>query len=170
MKDFTRKQHFVDSFASLMLFVFFALFLMLLLLFCAEASRDAVDGLEENNNLHTAAVYITTKFRRYDTPDRIALSELDGLPSLRFSEEINGQEYYTFLYLKDGELKELFTQAGSQADSGMGTPIAALDCFSADLTQDGFYRIALTDSQGQETSFYLHPGAPSVSAPVVQPE
>lgn len=161
MKAFTQKRHFVDSFASLMLFVFFALFLMLLLLFCAEASRSAVNGLEENNNLHTAAAYITTKFRQYDTPDGIALSELDNFPALRLSQDINGQEYDTFLYLKDGALKELFTQAGSMADAGMGTSIAELNAFSVTLAPEGFYRISLTDAEGKEASFFLHPGAPS---------
>ncbi|MDO5136195.1 MAG: DUF4860 domain-containing protein [Eubacteriales bacterium] len=165
MKYFVHKQHSVDSFASLLLFALSTLFLMLLLLFSAEAYRSSVRGSEQNNNLYTAQAYIINKFRQYDREGETAVSQLDGKSALLFSQEENGQTYSTWLYLQDGSLKELFTQEGSLADASMGTPVASLCRFEAQVTEEGFYHIFLEDEEGSHTDFLLHPGvSPSSSS------
>ncbi|MDO5136342.1 MAG: DUF4860 domain-containing protein [Eubacteriales bacterium] len=160
MKNDARGQHPVDSFASLLLFGLSTLFLMLLLLFSAEAYRSSVRGQEQNYNLYTAQAYLIHKFRQCDQAGATAITQLDGSCALRFSQELDGQTYHTWLYLRDGSLRELFTQEGSQADAKMGIPIASLSRFEASLTEAGFYHIVLEDEEGSQTDFLLHPGVP----------
>lgn len=160
MNHSVKKEHSVDSFFSLLLFGLFVLFLLLLLLFSAEVYHSCVKGQEENNNLHTAMVYITTKFRQHDNA-QIQTEDFYGMDALCFSDTIDGQEYITSLYLADNQLKELFTARDSQASPDMGMPIAALKSFSVEETESGLCRITMTDENNETARLLLHPGPPS---------
>lgn len=159
MKEKTQHRHSVDSLAALLLFGLFVLFLLILLLFSAKAYRVSVEDLSENQNLHTAATYIITKFRQHDNGG-VSTGSLGELDALCFREELAGKEYTTYLYLQDNSLKELFTASGNPAAvPEMGTVIASLADFQTEELTEGFFRICLTDSQGQTSSFLLHPGS-----------
>ena len=70
---FTRKNHSIDSLAALLLFAMYVLFLLFLMLFGAGNYQASVKSLDTNNNLYTAASYITTKFRQHDIPGMTSL-------------------------------------------------------------------------------------------------
>ena len=77
------------------------------------------------------------------------------------TDTINGQQYITYIYLKDHHLKELFTSAGNTPSAQMGTDIAELNDFRIWQEADGFYRITLTDPDGNTCSLLLHSGVPT---------
>ena len=155
------KRHFADSFFSLVIFGVFVLFLLLLLLFSGETYQASMRGLEENQNLRTAASYITTKFHQHDNAESISVVSFQGMPSLCFTDYIEEQPYHTYIYLQEQTLKELFTAAGSSASPDMGTAVAELSSFEVSETSDGFCEISMTDKNGTVSRFFLHPGTPS---------
>ena len=126
---FTRKNHSIDSLAALLLFAMYVLFLLFLMLFGAGNYQTSVKSLDTNNNLYTAASYITTKFRQHDIPGMTSLTELQGTQVLCFQEAIEGKDYCTYIYFDGSHLKELFTASDSQADLSMGTNLAQLQDF-----------------------------------------
>ena len=73
---FTRKNHSIDSLAALLLFAMYVLFLLFLMLFGAGNYQASVKSLDTNNNLYTAASYITSnaihsaRYSRNDLPYR----------------------------------------------------------------------------------------------------
>lgn len=152
--------HTIDSLAALLLFAMYVLFLVFLLLFGAGSYQSSVKGLNTNNNLYTAASYITTKFRQHDQPGTVTLTEVQGKQALCFSECISGKDYCTYIYFDGSHLKELFTAADSQADFSMGTSLAQLDGFLVENEEEDFFRVTLTDPDGHTSSFLLHPGTP----------
>lgn len=157
------RRHPVDTFFTIVLFSLFLLFLLLMLLFSAQAYRTAVSGNQTNNNLYTASAYITAKFRQHDDPGCVSartVEELDNTSVLCLTDTVNGREYVTYIYLWNQKLKELFTAADNSPSAVMGTDIASLDSFSVQETEDGFYSISLRDLQGNQSSFFLHPGSP----------
>ena len=158
---FTRKNHSIDSLAALLLFAMYVLFLLFLMLFGAGNYQASVKSLDTNNNLYTAASYITTKFRQHDIPGMTSLTELQGTQVLCFQEAIEGKDYCTYIYFDGSHLKELFTASDSQADLSMGTNLAQLQDFQIDALENTFYRITLTDTDGHCSSFLLHPGVPA---------
>lgn len=155
------QKHSIDSLATLLLFAMYILFLVFLLLFGAGNYQASVKNLDTNNNLYTAASYITTKFRQHDLPGSTSVTELQGCTAICFQEDIEGKDYSTYIYFDDGHLKELFTAADSQADISMGTQLAELADFQVEMVEDSFYRITLTDTDGRSSSFLLHPGVPA---------
>ena len=154
-------RHSIDSLAALLLFALFILFLLFMLLFGAGSYQASVRGLDTGNNLYTAASYITTKFRQHDQTDSISVKEFQGTTALCFCEDIEGKDYFTYIYLYKDHLKELFTAADSGADLSMGTSLAELSEFTVDTVNNRFYKISLTDQEGTVSNFWLHPGVPS---------
>ena len=160
MKHFAAKKHSSDLLASLLLFGLYVLLLLLLLLFAARAYRNAVQGTDENSNLRTAMSYLTVKIRQHDNDTDVFTDTIEDTEALCLTDKIDGQTYITYIYLYDGELKELFTTRQSDAALSMGTTIASLVSFSIDETPEHFYRISLTDHNGHTGSLLLHPGTP----------
>ena len=148
----SQKKHSIDSFAALLLFAMYVLFLLFLLLFGAGNYKASVNGLETNNNLYTAASYITTRFHQQAQADSVSLEDFQGTRSLCFRERISQKDYCTYIYFYEGALKELFTAADSQADLSMGTSLAQLSDFRIEN---------LEDRAGHTSTFFLSPGLPA---------
>ena len=146
----------ISSLFSLVLFGIFALFLMLMLLFSARVYQQTLEQTDADSSLGTAATYLTTKFRQHDQTDGIFTGSLDGNPSLCFRDNIKGNDYITYIYLKDEKLMELFTASDSQASSSSGTVIASLSDFQVEEKGGGFYRITLTSTRQITAQFLLH--------------
>ena len=164
MKKKYFSRHPVAELASLILFGIFTLFLLLMLLFSARIYQQTVKNTNAETTLGTAVSYITTKFRQHDTEGGVFNSTLDGLPALCFHDTLNDQEYTTYIYLDQGNLKELFTQNDSAANTSAGTTIAKLSDFQVTESSPGFYYLELKDSEGNEETFYLHQNSVSEEA------
>ena len=130
--------HSISSLFSLLLFGVFALFLMLMLLFSARVYQQTVKQTDSDSGLGTAITYLTTKFRQHDQADGIFSGSLDDIPALCFRDTLKGKDYITYIYLKDGNLTELFTVADSQASASAGTSISQLSDFQAENLDNGF--------------------------------
>lgn len=158
MNSSAQRKHSVDNLFMIVLLGLFLIFLLLMLLFSAQAYRTAVAGNQENNNLYTASAYITAKFRQHDGDETISTAALDGSPAFCMTDTINDKQYVTYIYLKNQQLKELFTAAGNTPSSEMGTTIADLNDFQVQQENNGFYRITLEDLDGNQSSLLLHSG------------
>lgn len=161
MNQSDRRRHPIDNLFTIALLGLFLIFLLMMLLFSAQAYRTAVAGTQVNNNLYTASAYITAKFRQHDSSETISIDTLDGSPALCMTDTVNDTPYVTYIYLKDQHLKELFTAAGNTPSAQMGTDIASLNDFQIEQESGDFYRITLEDSDGNRSSLLLHFGAPS---------
>lgn len=160
MNQFKRRRHPIDNLFMVVLLGLFLIFLLLMLLFSAQAYRTAVAGSQENNNLYTASAYITAKFRQHDNTQAVFIDTLDGSPAFCMTDTVNDTPYVTYIYLKDQHLKELFTSAGNTPSTQMGTDIASLNDFQIQQESESFYRITLEDTDGNKSSLLLHCGVP----------
>lgn len=158
MKLTSSRRHSIEHLFTIILSGLFLIFLLLMLLFSAQAYRTAVAGNQENNNLYTASAYITAKFRQHDSAQTIFTDTLDGETAFCMTDTVNDKQYITYIYLKDQHLKELFTAADNTPSSEMGTDIASLRTFQVQQEADGFYRITLEDTSGNKSRLLLHSG------------
>lgn len=77
-----------------------------MLLFSARIYQQTVKNTNAENTLGTAVSYLTTKFRQHDTVNGIFTGKLDNLSALCFRDTLNDQDYITYIYLDQGNLKE----------------------------------------------------------------
>ena len=159
-RHFSPRKHSADSLFSILLFGLYVLFLLLMLLFSANAYQKSVQESSDSRNLYTAMSYITVKIRQHDNGQDVSLCTIDDIPALCLTDLIDDRTYQTYIYLYDGELKELFTEKGSQASPEMVASIAALHSFQIEETPDGYYQFILEDAGGKKEFFVIHPGVP----------
>lgn len=158
-KDF-KTEHSADTFFSIFLFGLYCLLLLLFLLFAAKFYQHSLDGLEENQNLHTAMTYVTTKIRQHTGTSSVSLTTWNELPVLCFKDEIDTQIYHTYIYLYNEELKELFTTSNASVSPENGTTIAHLHSFSISETNTGCLLFKMEDPNGNTSELLLNPSVP----------
>ena len=157
-----KTQHPISQVGSLLLFFVYVLLMLPVLITSAGAYHASVDGKSVNDNLYTGVGYLTTTFRQYDRGDSIKLCSYAGGQALCFTETIEESSYHTYLYLLNGELKELFTMEGYTPDPGMGTTIADLAAFTIEQPQDDYLLITMEDQHAQSSTLLLHLGVSEI--------
>lgn len=160
MHVLSRTRHSIDAVFSVLLFGLFALMLLLLILFSAEAYRVSVNGLEENQNLHTAMTYVTTKIRQHDGENDIYPGTIENMSALCLNDIIDHEIYTTYIYYDGTNLKELFTMPEASVSATLGTTIAELNDFQVQWTDSGFLKLYMEDTDGKSGELLLHPSPP----------
>ena len=89
MNSSKRRRHPIDSLFTVVLLGLFLIFLLVMLLFSAQAYRTAVAEDQQNNNLYTASAYITAKFRQHDNSQSISTDTIDDIPAFCITDTIN---------------------------------------------------------------------------------
>ena len=124
------RKHSTDILFVLLLFLVFTSSALAVILLGAKVYQNTASRMESNYTVRTALAYVTEKIRHADESGAISPGELDGLPALILSQEIEGTSYRTYLYFQDGALKELLTEASREVTPEQGTAIVSLAGFS----------------------------------------
>ena len=143
------RKHSTDILFVLLLFLVFTSSALAVILLGAKVYQNTASRMESNYTVRTALAYVTEKIRHADESGAISPGELDGLPALILSQEIEGTSYRTYLYFQDGAFKELTPE--------QGTVIVSLAGFSIEKTEDGFYSVRAEDANGEVLSAYIRP-------------
>ena len=151
------RKHSTDILFVLLLFLVFTSSALAVILLGAKVYQNTASRMGNNYTVRTALAYVTEKIRHADESGAISPGELDGLPALILSQEIEGTSYRTYLYFQDGALKELLTEASREVTPEQGTAIVSLAGFSIEKTEDGFYSVRAEDANGEVLSAYIRP-------------
>ena len=98
------------SLLSLLVFVLFALCLLLTVLTGARAYRKTVELTEATSDRRTKLQYLSTKVQQ---GREISLEDFGGCQALVLRETIDEERYVTYIYCHDGWLRELFCAEGA---------------------------------------------------------
>lgn len=142
----------IDFLFLLSLFGVFLVSALFIVLFGAKIYRKTVSGMEENFAKRTAVAYLSEKIQKNDGEQLISAVTIDGLSVLRLSTVTETAEYYTYLYLYDGYLREITQKSTAELYKEDGTPVLALKEFS--VTQTGpLFSFHVTDTKNTTTEF-----------------
>ena len=90
----------------------FALMSTLMVLLGAQMYRGTVDHSERNNDGRVLSAYVRSMVRAEDARGAVSVEEHGDMTALAMREEIDGEDYVTWLYQYEGQLYEQFTDAG----------------------------------------------------------
>ena len=141
-------RHTIDFVFPIALFFVFACSALFVLLFSANVYEKVVASSNANFETGTSLSYITEKIRQTDSDGNISISEFDGYEALKITETYGNKSYSTYIYAKDGVLKELFIQDGITASANAGTTIMKVYDFDMIETSDGLLRFTCTTETG----------------------
>jgi len=91
-----------------------------------------------------------------DVENSIGIQSFHGANALALSQEIDGTIYQTLLYCYDGQLREMFVEAGNLQQPEAGTSIMPLE--SLDIKSYGnAIKLNLVNTSGIAESLILYP-------------
>ena len=98
---------------TMLLFLVFVLCALFTVLIGGKVYENINSRIEENYSGQVVLNYVANKVRQGDRADSVTVREIEGVPVLELSQQINGSSYITWIYYRDGAVRELFTDAGS---------------------------------------------------------
>ena len=151
-----QKNHVVDLLFSLALFCVFAASALTIVIMGADVYQKSVNDMNRNSTIRTSLSYLSEKIHQNDAENGIRIDQLNDLPSLVLTQNLNGETYETWIYAYDGMLCEIMTDLENGFTLEEGQPILEIGSFS--LEQNGS-RIILTvsDTQGNTSSLSVSP-------------
>lgn len=156
-----QKKFIVDILFVLALFGVFTLSALMLVSVGAEVYQHTVNDMSGNYESRTSVSYITEKIRQNDSiisEQNIGITVISGKQALMLTQEMNGEVYYTYLYLHDGYLKELLMQSGSYLGEdtlAAGHKIMKLTDFRLEQPRNDLFLIRLTTSESESHDIFV---------------
>jgi hypothetical protein len=139
MKSVERQK--TDTIFVLMVFVIFAISVLLVLMFSASVYGNVSETLREEKDERAVLSYIWTKVRSFDEADSIAVADFHGIPALFINEDFEGMRFHTIIYHYDGRLHELFSDAQLEFYPVDGLPILAISDLNFSEIEYGLIRV-----------------------------
>ena len=159
-----QERHFVvDILFVLALFAVFTVSALVLVTIGANVYQHTVQDMSRNYDSRTAMAYITEKVRQSDRlltsgQPAVKLGTLENQPALILTDEIDGDEYVTYLYLYNGWLKELYIRQDSYPGENIaeaGQNIMKLQSLEYRQTAENLLTVSMTTPDGETKQLYL---------------
>lgn len=145
MRKHIENRHIVDTLFVLTLFAVFAICSMLLIAFGANIYQKTINNYEEHFNISTSVAYINEKLRQSDDSNAIELIDFGSSDAFRISSSFNDTDYYTYIYMDDGYLKELYAKAENELSPKAGKKLLPINSFDINVSKEGLYTYTITD-------------------------
>lgn len=134
----------------------FALLAIGLALLSSGVYRDVAAAADDHYIHRTALSYLVNQIRRSDALGAVALGTFGEGDALCLTETVDGAEYITLLYCYEGQLRELYMEAGTGLSPEYG--VAVLPLSGLDLSLEGsLVRLSVTTEEGLVHSAALSP-------------
>lgn len=147
MKEKTQtKGQSISGLFTMLLFLVFVLCALFSVLMGSQVYENITKRSDENFSGTTALSYITNKIRQGDRQDGVDIIEVDGTSVLQLKQKIGEETYHTWIYWKDGSIRELFTDENSGL--GLEDGLEILECSGLSMEKKGSSIILQTQGEG----------------------
>ena len=155
MKSPIQKRHAIDLVFPIALFFVFAASALVVLTLAASLYQDFGRRQQSHDEMDTPLTYISEKFRQNDTQGAIQIVDMDGIDCLSIPSEYDGTTFYTYIYVCENTMKELFVPEGTQVPLKSGTDIMPVQRLQMEEISPGLFRFITADREGKEVSLIL---------------
>ena len=147
MKEKTQtKGSAISGLFTMLLFLVFVLCALFSVLMGSQVYENITKRSDENFSGTTALSYIANKIRQGDRQDGVDIIEVDGTSVLQLKQKIGEETYHTWIYWKDGSIRELFTDENSGL--GLEDGLEILECSGLSMEKKGSSIILQTQGEG----------------------
>ena len=147
MKEKTQtKGQSISGLFTMLLFLVFVLCALFSVLMGSQVYENITKRSDENFSGTTALSYIANKIRQGDRQDGVEIIEVDDTSVLQLKQKIGEETYHTWIYWKDGSIRELFTDENSGL--GLEDGLEILECSGLSMEKKGSSIILQTQGEG----------------------
>lgn len=147
-----KRRHMIDFLFPIALFFVFALSALALILLAAGIYQSTTETSSLQYTARTGLAYIGEKIHQNDENGAVYLDRFDGYEALVLDQEYDSASYHTYIYICEGELKELFIRDGVEAGAEDGRTILEVQMFSMEQVSDSVFRFECTDKDEKRSS------------------
>ena len=143
-----RRQGAISAMAVLLLFAMFALLSVGVLtagMTVYQKTRTKADSVYHRR---TSLSYIANQIRQADRLDGVEVVQFHGSDALSLRQTYWDTNYYTYIYVWDGQLRELFFEEGLELPPESGAIIVELTQMSVSVSEEGLIHLSLTYADG----------------------
>lgn len=148
----TKHKHMIDFLFPVALFFVFALSSLTVVLLAACIYQSTTEDSALNDTARTSLSYIAEKIHQNDTKGMVSLGTFDGCDALVLQQTYNDENYYTYIYAYENELKELFIKDGANATASDGKVILQVKDFSIEQVNDRLFKFQCVDKDDRTAS------------------
>jgi len=150
------RRHSVDFLFVLLIFAAFILTALLLITMGTSEYRRIVTRSGENDNIRITSSYLQQKIRQGRAVDAVSIGSIDGEEALAIRQDIAGNSYVTYLYVYQGQLRELMTKEGNtDVIAASGTAILPMQSIRFEIPSDDVICARLQCEDGTEQTVIL---------------
>jgi len=147
--------HAVSGAFVFLLLGLFAVFSTVLVLLGARAYRSISTRSSVNDNLRMASSYLRSMLRANDALDAVSLETEEGVETIALRQVYDGEEYITRIYVYDGMLRELFTDAQMEFEPENGEGVCPAQTMTV-AAENGLLRVRIeTDGDWSDVCIAL---------------
>lgn len=148
----TKHKHMIDFLFPVALFFVFALSSLTVVLLAARIYQSTTEDSALNDTARTSLSYIAEKIHQNDTKGMVSLGTFDGCDALVLQQTYNDENYYTYIYAYENELKELFIKDGANATASDGKVILQVKDFSIEQVNEQLLKFQCVDKDDRTAS------------------
>lgn len=151
------RQSSAGTLAALMLTCVFGATMLLSLVTGAGVYRRVEGRVEQNAQSRVSLNYVIAKIHACDRAGMVKTGSFGDGGAVFLYEEAEGSLYKTILYVRGGQLMEMFCLDGGELAPEFGEPVCAALDLSAAQPKDGLLRLTLTgpDGETQNADIYV---------------
>lgn len=152
MRNSLRRNHMIDLLFPVALFFVFTVSAIVVILLATRIYQSTTDTSFRSDTAPTALTYISERVHQNDTLGGISLGTFDGCEALILTHSEEQSGYTTYIYVHEGQLKELFIKNGVSTTASVGKTIMTVDDFLMEEIDTGLYRFSCLNGHGQRIS------------------
>lgn len=156
-----KRRHIIDVLFIVILIGAFALFSVTLVVLGANVYKKTVSSNQQAYQIRTASLYFDQKIHQADRRNALSLNRLKtGQQALVLTKD----DYETWIFLADGQLRETTVKKGTEVTERFGQPVLSLQDLEFTLTRDHLLRITAVSPEGvsSQTDILIRASAPEV--------
>lgn len=136
MKQHTRnKSQTVNLLFTMLLFLVFVLCALFTVLIGGKVYENINSRIEENYSGQVVLNYVANKVRQGDQAGSVAVKTIEDTAVLELTQELKGRAFVTWIYYRDGAVREVFTNVGSGV--GLKDGLEIMKCGGLEFWQEG---------------------------------
>ena len=143
-----------DIIFTLVLFCVFTVSVLMVLLSGAGVYKGIVEAMDGSFEERTCLQYIGAKIRHYSGEGTVSVADINGVSALVLTENIEGYDYNTYIYLHAGRIKELFTDGDLSFYPEDGLDILEAYRLVFNKVSDNLLRIECTGAGGRSSEIF----------------
>lgn len=131
----------VDTIFVLIIFCVFAASVLMVLMLGGSVYKNVTEMARDGYDERTCLAYVWSKVKNSDESGMVYVGDFQGISVLCLEENYNGATYQTMIYLYDGWVRELYSEAGLEFYPEDGVAVIQADSMDFEQFDRGLIKV-----------------------------